>query len=167
MKLETIELGRIVNAHGIRGHLRIQATNASAELIVQTKVFYIDGVAVKPTASQIHKHLVLMKLPGVEDMNQALTYKNKSLMAKRADLNLPEDFCFDQELVGMDVFDEENQPLGKVVLVEEYPASKIYTIRGAREYLVPGVPDVFIKSVDLETNRMVIHVMEGLATDEN
>ena len=33
--------------------------------------------------------------------------------------------------------------------------------------LIPAVPDVFIKSVDLDANRMEVQVWEGMATDEN
>ena len=35
------------------------------------------------------------------------------------------------------------------------------------QVMVPAVPGVFIQSLDLEQNRMEIHMMEGLATDEN
>lgn len=51
--------------------------------------------------------------------------------------------------------------------MDSYPAHKVYTVRGAREYLIPAVPDVFIKSVDLDANRMEVQVWEGMATDEN
>ena len=44
---------------------------------------------------------------------------------------------------------------------------RVYTVKGAREYLIPAVPDVFIKSVDLDDNRMEVHVWEGMAADEN
>ena len=51
--------------------------------------------------------------------------------------------------------------------MEPYPAHKLYTVRGQREFLVPAVKDVFIKSIDMEENRMEIHVWEGLAGHEN
>ncbi|WP_409968311.1 ribosome maturation factor RimM [Bengtsoniella intestinalis] len=167
MKLESINMGKIVNAHGIRGQLRVVPAHGDPKLLTDLKTIYIDGQLYKPTAMQIHKHLILMKLPNVEDMNTALTYKNKDIMVRRSDMDVAEDFCFDEELIGFDVFSEEGDCLGKLVQVEHYPASDVYTIRGEREYLVPAVPEVFIKSVSVEDNRMVIHVMEGLATDEN
>ena len=43
-----------------------------------------------------------------------------------------------------------------------YPAHKVYTIRGAqREYLIPAVPEVFIKYVDMDANRMEVQVGKG------
>ena len=41
------------------------------------------------------------------------------------------------------------------------------TVKGEREYLIPAVKGAFIHSVDLDANRMEIHVWEGLATDEH
>ena len=32
---------------------------------------------------------------------------------------------------------------------------------------MPAVKDVFIQSIDMEENRMDIHVWEGMAADEN
>ena len=36
-----------------------------------------------------------------------------------------------------------------------------------REYLIPAVPEVFIASVDADAGVVRIHMMKGLATDEN
>ena len=48
-----------------------------------------------------------------------------------------------------------------------YPAHKIYEVKGEREYLIPAVPGVFIESVDLDAEEIRVHLMKGLATDEN
>ena len=76
--------------------------------------------------------------------------------------------CAIAELLGMTVCDAATgETLGEITRVDSYPAHKVYTVRGAREYLIPAVPDVFIKSVDLDANRMEVQVWEGMATDEN
>ena len=168
MKLETIKLGRIVNAHGIRGEVRVQPRDGDPAFLTRFKTFYIDGQPVSPTANHVHKSLVLMKFPGVEDMNAALTYKDKDLYIRRADARLPEGAYFDDELLGMGVFDAATgEELGKLTAVENYPAHKVYTVKGRREYLIPAVKDVFIKSVDLDRDRMEVQVWEGMASDEH
>ena len=167
MKLETIKVGRIVNAHGIRGEVRVQPRDGDPAFLTRFKTFYIDGQPVSPTANHVHKSLVLMKFPGVEDMNAALTYKDKDLYIRRADARLPEGAYFDDELLGMGVFDAATgEELGKLTAVENYPAHKVYTVKGRREYLIPAVKDVFIKSVDLDRDRMEVQVWEGMASDE-
>ena len=168
MKLESIKIGRIVNAHGINGEVRVQPAERDPQFLTQCKTFYLDGKPVTPTANHVHKSLVLMKFPGVDDMNAALALREKDLYLRRADAPLPAGEYFAQELLGLNVFDAATGALlGELVLVEDYPAHQVYTVRGEREYLVPAVPEVFIKSVDLEQNRMEIHVWEGLATDEH
>ena len=168
MRLETIKIGRIVNAHGIRGEVRVQPDGQDPAFLTQFQTFYLDGAPVTPTANHVHKSLVLMKFPGVDDMNAALALKGKNLYIRRADAKLPEGACFDAELLGMTVCDAATgETLGEITRVDSYPAHKVYTVRGAREYLIPAVPDVFIKSVDLDANRMEVQVWEGMATDEN
>ena len=168
MKLEMIKIGRIVNAHGIRGEVRVQPRDADPFFLTQFKTFYLDGKAVKPTACHVHKSLVLMKFPGVDDMNAALELKDKVLYIRREDADLADDEYFDDELLDMEVFDESTgELLGKITRVEIYPAHKIYTVKGKREYLIPAVKDAFIRSVDLDANRMEVHVWEGMATDEH
>lgn len=167
MRLETIQVGRIVNAHGTRGEVRVQPVNQDPGFLTRFRTFYVDGQPVRPTANHVHKHMVLMKFPGVEDMNAALAMKGKRLYIRREDACLPEGACFDEELLDMEVYDGDSGALlGKVAQVESYPAGKVYTVRGGREYLIPAVPGVFIKSVDLDANRMTVHILEGMATDE-
>ena len=168
MKLETINVGRIVNAHGIKGEVRVQPRDGDPYFLTEFKTFYIDGKPVTPTANHVHKSLVLMKFPGVDDMNTALTWKDKVLYIRREDAHLPDGEYFDDELLGVEVYDEATGALlGEIKQVETYPASKVYTVKGEKEYLVPAVKDAFIRSVDLDKNRMEIHLWEGLATDEH
>ena len=168
MKLEMIKIGRIVNAHGIHGEVRVQPRDGDPAFLTRFKTFYIDGQPVSPTANHVHKSLVLMKFPGVEDMNAALTYKDKDLYIRRADARLPDGECFDDELLGMTVCDADTgETLGELTAVESYPAHEVYTVKGRKEYLIPAVKDVFIKSVDLDDNRMEVHMLEGMATDEH
>ena len=168
MKLETINVGRIVNAHGIKGEVRVQPRDSDPYFLTEFKTFYIDGKPVTPTANHVHKSLVLMKFPGVDDMNAALTWKDKVLYIRREDAHLPEGEYFDDELLGVEVYDEATGALlGEIKQVETSPASKVYTVKGEKEYLVPAVKDACIRSGDLDRNRMEIHLWEGLATDEH
>ena len=163
MKLETIKVGRIVNAHGIRGEVRVQPRDGDPDFLTRFRTFYMDGRPITPTAVHVHKNVVLMRLPGVEDMNAALAYKGKELYIRRSDVVLPEGEYFDDELIGLEVHDcDTGALLGILTAVDEYPASKVYTVKGDREILIPAVRDAFIRSVDLDAGRMDVKVWEGL-----
>lgn len=168
MKLETIKVGRIVNAHGIRGEVRVQPRDADPTFITRFKTFLVNGQEVKPTENHVHKSVVLMKFPGVDDMDAALALKDKDLYVRRSDAHLPKGEYFDDELLGLQVYNvETGELLGELQRVDPYPAHKVYTVRGQREYLIPAVPGAFIQSVDLDANRMEVTVWEGMASDEN
>lgn len=168
MRQEFIEIGTIVNAHATRGEVRVQPIDRPAAFLTRFQTFYLDGRPIQPTANHVHKNLVLLKFPGVDDMNAALALKGKVLSIHREDAHLAPNECFDAELPGTKVYDADTgAPVGILTLVETYPAGKVYTVRGEREYLIPAVPQVFIRSVDLDANRMEVHLLEGMATDEN
>lgn len=168
MYLERILVGQVVNAHGIRGEVRVQPRDGDPAFLTRFRTFYVDGKAVTPTANHVHKGMGLMKFPGVEDMNAALAWKGKELYIAREDAHLPEGEYFDDELLGLSVYDGATGALlGELTAVESYHASKVYTVRGQRTYLVPAVKGAFIQSVDLAQNRMEIRVWEGLADDEH
>ena len=168
MKLEMIKVGRIVNAHGIKGEVRVQPRDMDPDFLTEFDTFYMNGKPVSPTANHVHKSVVLMKFPGVDDMDAALALKDKVLCIRREDAELPEGEYFDDELLGVEVYNEATgELLGEIIAVDTYPASKIYTVKGKKENLIPAVKDAFIRSVDLDANRMEVHVWEGLATDEH
>ncbi len=48
MRLETIKIGRIVNAHGIRGEVRVQPDGQDPAFLTRFKTFYLDGAPRHP-----------------------------------------------------------------------------------------------------------------------
>ena len=74
MKQEYIRVGRIVNAHGIRGEVRVQPRRVwPPPFSPAATPFILDGQPVKPPRRTMStRSVVLLKLPGVDDMNAAL-----------------------------------------------------------------------------------------------
>ena len=168
MRPEYIPVGQIVNAHGIRGEVKLNPMGFDPEFIAEFDTLYIGGKKVEVKHSRVHKSVVLLTLPGVEDMDAALALKGKNVSIRRDAVEVPEGYYFDEEIEGLTVVDcATGEAIGKVDKVLTYPAHKIYQVKGAREYLIPAVPGVFIESVDLESDTVRVHMMKGLATDEN
>ena len=167
MLQEYIEVGQIVNTHGIKGEMKINPWGFDPEFIAGFKTLYIDGVAVCPTSRRIHKNTVMIMIPEVTDINAALTYKNKVVSIRRSDAHLPKGEYFDEELKGLKVYDHFPRRLvGTLDEVLTYPAHKIYVVHGdGKEYLIPAVKDVFIMEIDMEENKMIVRMMKGLETD--
>ena len=168
MELEFITVGQIVNTHGIRGEVKILPQGIEAELLRSCKTLYVNSQPQAVAASRVHKGCLLTKFNGVDDMDTALTYKNKAVSIRRKDVKLPKGVYFDQELIGLTAQDAETgEELGQVEEVLDYPAHKVYVVRGGRdEFLIPAVP-AFIKSIDITAAVIEIHVWEGMGSHEN
>lgn len=163
MKRDYVRVARIVGVHGIRGELKALPLDGDPDFLAGFQTFYLDGRSVTPAACRVHKGMALLKLEGVDDRTAAEALRGKDLLIRRSDARLPAGEYFDEELIGLDVFNgETGECVGELAKVERYPASKVYTIRGVKEFLVPAVKDAFILGVDLENNRMDIRVWEGL-----
>lgn len=168
MKQERIAVGTIVNAHGIRGEVKLNPVGFDPVFLAEFDRFSIGGKETEVRASRVHKSVLLLTLPGVEDMDAALALKGKTVEIYADDVELPEGEYFDVELEGCTVLDDATgEELGKLKRVLHYPAHKVYEVKGAREYLIPAVPQVFIASVDIDGGVVRVHNMKGLATDEN
>ena len=168
MELEFISAGQIVNAHGIKGEVKLNPLGFDPEFLAEFDVLYIGGKRTEVKHARVHKSVVLLTLPGVNDMDAALALKGKDVSIRRDDVEVPEGYYFDEEIEGLTVIDSATgDVIGKVRRVLSYPAHKIYEVKGEREYLIPAVPGVFVESVDLDAAEMRVHLMKGLATDEN
>ena len=168
MRVEYIPVGQIVTAHGIKGEVKLNPMGFDPEFVADFDILYIGGKRTEVKSARVHKSVVLLTLPGVNDMDAALALKGKTVTICRDDVEVPEDYYFDEEIQGMTVVDcATEEVIGKVKRVLTYPAHKIYEVKGEREYLIPAVPKVFIESVDLDAEEIRVHLMKGLATDEN
>ena len=162
MKLEFIEVGQIVNTHGVRGELKLNPWDVEAETLRRCRTFYIDGKALRPASARVHKSCLLFTLPGVETLDDALAYKGKVVSIRRSDVRLPDGEYFTAELMGLTVLDAETKEnLGEIADVIPYPGHDVYVVKGKKKFMVPAVP-TFIGDIDMERGTMEIHVWEGL-----
>lgn len=168
MKQELIPVGTIVNAHGIRGEVKLNPVGFDPAFLAEFDRFNIGGKETAVCSARVHKSVLLLTLPGVEDMDAALALKGKPVSIYAEDVELPEGEYFDVELEGCTVVDDATgEALGKLTRVLHYPAHKVYEVKGEREYLIPAVPQVFIAAVDIDAGVVRVHMMKGLASDEN
>ena len=162
-----LEAGRIVNTHGIRGEVKIDPWCDTPRFLCDFDVFYIDGAPVRVLQARPHGTCVLAKLEGITDIDQAMHLRGRIISIDRDLVQLPEGQYFIADLLGLAVYDDRTgEQIGTLTEVLPQPASDVYVVQGARKYLIPAVP-AFIAAVDLDNRAMRVHMMEGLATDEN
>ena len=76
---------------------------------------------------------------------------------------LPKGTYFIADLIGLDVYTDEGNLLGKVNDIFNRGSSDIYSIKNdeGKEILLPAIEDV-IKQVDLDNEKIIVHIIDGL-----
>ena len=65
MRPEFITVGTVVNAHGVRGEVKVNPHGFDPAFIASFHTLYLNGQAVAVKAVRVHKSTVLLTLPGV------------------------------------------------------------------------------------------------------
>lgn len=165
-----LEVGKIVNTHGIRGELKVQPWCDGVDFIKQLDTLYLDengADALKVVSVREHKNCAVIRFSGIDDINSAEKYKNRVLYCNRDDAQIDENANYIQDIIGCVVKDAENgTQYGKVLDVLNYGASDILEIEnnGKKNY-VPLIDDI-VKKIDCENLVVEIIPMKGLF-DEN
>ena len=107
MPQQYLEAGKIINTFGIRGEVKLEPWCDSADFLRRIKTLYIDGKPRKVLSAKVHKGMLLVLFEGVEDVNTAMTLKNKIVYFDRADVRLPKGRYFVQDLLGASVEDAD------------------------------------------------------------
>ena len=161
MKKEFLEVGKIVNTHGVRGEVKLQPWADSPEFLLKFKTLYLDGKAIKLRAARVHKNMVILSLDGVEDVNAAMALKEKVLCIRRADAKLPKGSFFIQDIIGAEVVDEQGVKLGELADVLDLPGNSVYVVRGEREIMIPAVPEFILKTA-ADAGVITVRLIEGM-----
>ena len=163
MKLQFLEAGQIVTTHDVRGEMKVLPWADGPDFLLEFNRVRIDGKDYKVESCRIQKSCNLLKLQGIDTMEAAQAMHGKTLLIYREDAD--PDIIFAAELIGMDVFHNDEQ-IGKIVDVLDYPGNKVYVVKGENEYMIPAVK-AFILSTDMDANRMQVRLIEGMASNEN
>lgn len=163
MKLPYIEAGEIVTTHGVRGEVKVLSWLDSPEMLCEFDRCRIEGREYAMDAVRVQKTCNLVKLRGVDTMEDAQKLRGKTMELYREDIS--DELIFASELVDVEVY-ADGVCIGKIKEVLDYPGNSVYVVQGEREYLIPAVKE-FILSTDLERNQMQVKLLKGMASDED
>ena len=170
MVKEFLEGGKIVGTHGVRGEMRVECWCDSPQVLAKIKTLYFDeGKEKIKVQSRAHKNMVLMKMPGVDTIEQADLLRGKIVYIKRSDMKLDKGAHFVQDLIGLEVVDAETgEVYGVVKDVLRTGSNDVYEMKGQDEkmYYIPAIPDI-VRDVDIENAVLKITPMKGLFSDED
>ena len=163
MKLQFIEAGEIVTTHGVKGEVKVLAWLDDPEMLCEFDRCRINGKEFEIQQCRVQKTCNLVKLSGVDTMEEAQAMRGKIIELYREDID--DEVIFAAELIGMEVFCN-GEMIGKIKEVLDYPGNSVYVVKGTREYMIPAVKE-FILSTDMEKNEMQVKLIEGMRSDED
>ena len=168
MKQQYFEIGQIVNTFGIKGMVKVNPFTDDISQFEEMETILVDkkGSLLEMQIEEVKysKNQVLLKLKGIDTVEEAEKYRNCYLKLPREKARkLPKNTYFIADLIGLEVYTEEGKLLGKVDDIYNTGASDIYIIKDTlgKQILLPAIKEV-IKQIDLEQEKIVVHLLDGL-----
>lgn len=166
LEKQLLQAGQLVSTHGVQGEVKILPWADGPEFLLDFDTFYLNGKPYEVVSSRVHKTCVLAKLRGVDTPEQAQLLRGQTVSIDRSGVKLPEGTVFIADLLGCRVLDDEGAEIGTIKDVLTMPSSDVYVIEGARRYMIPAVKE-FVREINVREGFVRVHLIEGMATDEN
>jgi 16S rRNA processing protein RimM len=164
---ELVELGRIVNTHGIGGEVRVLPHNPADGVLTSRGEVVLTGDDGSVERRRVHgarrhKRFALLRLEGVASANEAEALVGRGVAIPRAELPAAGDSVYHIDLIGCAVRTTGGEALGIVQELIVTGSNDVCVVRGGgREVLIPLVADV-IASLDVAARQIVVHPLPGL-----
>ena len=168
--MEYLSLGTIIGSFGIDGTLKIYSTtNMSKKRYETGNIVFLynpqtsERIEYKVQAFRRSGNFDFVKLDGIENPEDAQALKTYEIHVEKDQKDLEKDTYFYSDLRGCKVVDQDNNELGIVKEVEEFPAQLTLRVmrKGKQDFFVPFVKQ-FIKDVNIENKVIIIEKIEGL-----
>ncbi len=157
-------LGRITGVSGVRGWVKVHSDTDPRTNIFNYSPWYLQHQgrweAFEVLDGRPQGKTLVARLAGFEDRDAAMQLVGRPVAIRREQLPAAgENEYYWHQLVGLEVFTPEGEPLGTVTGLQETGANDVLVLRGERqgkpcERLIPWLPERVIRGVDLEAGRI-------------
>lgn len=157
--MANVRVGRIVGAHGLKGEVKVELLTDFVERLDAGRRLRMRGNWVTVEKARVQNGRLLLKLSGIDDIDDAKGAQWEYLEAPAEERpELEEDEYVTADLVGLEVVTLEGEVIGKVSDVLLLPAHDVLVIG---EIMIPAVKR-FVKDVDLAKKRITVELIEGM-----
>ena len=163
-----LEIGQIVNTFGIKGMVKVKPFTDNIERFSNLEKIYIKNklgqTEYKIQEVKYHKNMVLIKFEGIENPEQADLLRNSYLIVDReTEEPLEPGRYYIVDMIGLDVFTDDNEYLGKLEDIYNTGSNDIYVVKNelGKQVLLPAIEDV-IKNIDMDNKKVIVHLIPGL-----
>lgn len=166
-----MNVGKIVNTHGIKGEIKVLPHTDFPEIrfAKNTELLLVQegGKAPMPItveSSRFHKNMYIVKLVGYDNINEVEKFKGSMLKVTQDEIvELPENEFYFHQIVGCAVVTDEGQDLGVITEILTPGANDVWVVksRDGKSILIPYIDDVVL-DVNVNDKKVLVHLMEGL-----
>ena len=164
---QLLRVGAIASTHGIRGEVKVFPMTDDVRRFQDCKELLLDTGKEKKKVEiesvKFFKQFVILRFRGYDSINDIEAYKGKELYVTRENaVSLEQGEYFIADLIGLSVFDEEENRIGTLKDVIETGANDVYSVETDEgEILLPAIRDCIL-DVDVEGGKMHVHILPGL-----
>ena len=170
---ERFQVGVITATHGVKGEVKVFPTTDDPARFKRLKRVILDtgreDLVLEIEGVKFANKLVILKFKGLNDIDDVMKYRQKSLYVERKDaVALETDEYFIADLIGVTVYEEDGSLLGELTDVISTGANDVYVVEtgkegtdGKKQLMLPAIKQCIL-SVDIKERRMTVHMMEGL-----
>lgn len=162
--MEKIKIGKIVNAVGLKGEVKVYNYSDSPEMYYRVKTIYDENELRRVKAVREQKNMVILSLEGIENRDDAERAKGRELYITDKDLpKLPKGQYYIRDLMGMEVVQEDGSHLGVLTDVIQNTPQDVFEVETdeGKKVLIPRVPD-FVLQIDDKKRVITVHLIEGM-----
>ncbi len=156
--MELYKIGVITKTQGLKGEVRAKIIQNENNLIKNNSDIYLneDKYLVKKITDR--NTFVVLKIEGVNSIDEAEKLINKDLFLEKSDALLGEDEFLVKDVIGFNVVDENNNILGTIKDINDYGAGDVYTVLDSdnKTFMFVNSRDV-IAEFDFENNKLVVN----------
>lgn len=163
-----LEIGQIVNTFGINGMVKVKPFTDDIKEFEYLKKIYIENKNSKKEYQieevKYHKDMVMLKLKGVDKIEEAEKLRNHFITIPREDaIPLNEGEYYIVDLLDSEVYTEDGSKLGILEDIFNTGSNDIYVVRDelGKQILLPAIEEV-IKEIDIHNKKIIVHLIEGL-----
>lgn len=168
MSEEYIIIGKIVSTQGNKGEVKVIPLTDSIDRFKRLTDVFIgrenNRRLLKIDNLRIDKNVVILKIEEIENIEKAKMIVGSFLEVKKSDaIKLPKDSYFIFDIIGLEVYTNDNEFLGKIEDVINTGSNDVYIVKNKnkKEILIPAIREV-VKDIDLKRKRIIINVIDGL-----
>ena len=168
MSQEFIVIGKVVSTQGNKGEVNVLPLTDSINRFKKLDTVFLGNNHGKTIIDiekiRIQKDMVILKVKDIENIEEAKTIVGSFLEVERKNaVKLPKDTYFIFEIIGLEVYDENNLFLGRIENVISTGSNDVYIVKGKnkKELFIPAIREV-VKDISLEKKRITINIVDGL-----